>query len=199
LGELVPTGTQNELEQIVEQLEKQSPPVSPESLEAVGKAIAAIFSLRIDEVAILEIPEEGRLLRFILPEKLREVGTIPLSSSNALAARTARSRRAEVVNNFQTFPHASVFEGVPMGRSPEETIQKIVSAPILVENRAIGVVQLCRKGVSLLDAGPDFAARDLTELKSISGLLSRFLVLIRVSGQAAGAGGANGSAQPAGK
>jgi hypothetical protein len=41
------------------------------------------------------------------------------------------------------------------------------------------VVQLCRKGISPIDAGPDFTASDLTELKSLDGLLTRFLTFSR--------------------
>jgi hypothetical protein len=178
-GTFLPTRTANDLEQLLDQIEKEALPIPPESVERVAKAIAAIFRLKADEVAILEIAPPGKLLRFVIPAQLRAVGTIPLSSTSALAARTVRTRRAEVVNNFHSFPHATVFEGVPMGRRYDESIHKIVSAPILSENRVIGVVQLCRKGISLLDAGPDFAASDLAELKGLSNLLVRFLALTR--------------------
>jgi GAF domain len=173
--------TVTELEQLLDQLEKESAPISPDSLERVAKAIASIFHLKTDEVAILEILPPGRLLRFVLPDKLRAVGTIPLSSSSALAARTVRSRRAEVVNNFPGFRHATVFEAVPLGRRHDEPIQKIVSAPILNDNRVIGVVQLCRKGSSSTDAGPDFTAGDLAELKGLGNFLTRLLALKRAS------------------
>ena len=173
------TRTASDLEQLLDELEKQAAPIPPESIERVAKAIADIFRLKTDEVAILEIAPPGKLLRFVVPAQLRAVGTIPLSSSSALAARTVRSRRAEIVNSFHSFPHASVFEGVPMGRRYDESIYKMVSAPILNENRVIGVVQLCRKGISPLDAGPDFTASDLAELKGLSNLLVRFLALNR--------------------
>jgi GAF domain-containing protein len=74
-----------------------------------------------------------------------------------------------------------VFEGFPLGRRYDESIQKILSAPIVRDNRVIGVVQLCRKGISALDAGPDFTASDLADLKNISDLLTRFLTFSRPS------------------
>jgi GAF domain-containing protein len=175
------TRTASELEQLLEQLEKQAEPLAPQSLERVAQALAAVFRLKSDEVAVLEILPPGNSLRFVLPEKLRAVGSIPLNSSSALAARTARLRRAEVVNNFTSFRHASVFEGVPLGRRYDESIQKLLSAPVLFENRVIGVVQLCRKGISPMDAGPDFNSHDLAELKSLTHLLARFLALSRPS------------------
>jgi hypothetical protein len=169
------------LERILEQLEKQAQPLPPESLQRVAAAIAAVFRLQSDEVAILEILPPGKLLRFVLPEKLRAVGSIPLTSNSALAARTARERRSDIVNNFPSFRHASVFEGVPLGRRYNQAIQKMMSVPILHENRVMGVVQVCRKGISPTDAGPDFTATDLAELKGLSSVLSRFLELSRPS------------------
>jgi hypothetical protein len=177
----LPTRPTGELERLLEQLEKQAEPLLPESLERVATAIAAAFRLKSDEVAILEILPSGKLLRFVLPEKLRAVGSIPLTSSSALAARTARERRSDIVNNFPSFRHASVFEGVPLGRRYDEAIQKMMSVPILRENRVIGVAQLCRKGSSPIDAGPDFTATDLTMLQDLSSLFSRFLALHRSS------------------
>jgi hypothetical protein len=175
----LPTRTAATLEQLIDHIEKQSAAIKPQELERVAKALADIFRLQADEVAVLEVLPPGRLLRFVFPAQLRAIGTIPVNSTSALAARTLRTRRAEIINNFHSFPHATVFEGVPMGRRYEETIQKIVSAPILSENRGIGVVQLCRKGISLLDAGPDFCASDLAELKELSSLLVRLLAVSR--------------------
>jgi len=177
----LPTHTASDLEKLIEGLEKQATPLAPDVAERVAAAIAGIFRLKADEVAILEILPPGSLLRFVLPEKLRAVGTIPLNSGSALAARTARLRRAGIVNNFSSLPHATVFEGVPMGRRYDESIQKIMSAPILRENRVIGVVQLCRKGVSPLDAGPDFNAQDMAGVQALNDLLARFLALSRAS------------------
>lgn len=177
----MPTRTASELEKLIDQLEKEAEPLPPESLERVAKAIAGVFRVQSDEVAVLEILPPGKLLRFVLPEKLRAVGSIPLTSSSALAARTARERRSDIVNNFPSFRHASVFEGVPMGRRYDEAIQKMMSVPILRENRVVGVVQVCRKGISPIDAGPDFSTSDLTDLKGLGSVLSRFLALSRTS------------------
>jgi GAF domain-containing protein len=173
------TQTAGTLEELLNELEKQSAPPSREALDRVSEAIARIFRLRVDEVAVLEILPPGKLLRFVLPEKLRAAGTLPLNSNSALAARTARLRRADIVNNFPSFRHATVFEAFPLGRRYDELIQKILSAPIVRDSRVIGVVQLCRKGISPTDAGPDFTAKDLAELKNLGDLFTRFLCLGR--------------------
>ena len=113
----------------------------------------------------------------MLPEKLRAVGTIPLSSTTALAARTARDRRADMVNTFATSRHASVFEGVPLGAREAGSIQKIISAPVLQGDTVVGVAQISRKGPTAGEAGPDFNSRDLADLQGLNHLLGRILKL----------------------
>jgi GAF domain-containing protein len=170
-----------EFEQLLGQLEKQEALLDSEALGSVAGAIAGMFGVQSDEVAVLALNPASRTLTFVLPEKLRAVGSIPLTSTSALAARTARDRRSDIVNNFAISRHASVFEGVPLGRRPSEFIQKLMSAPIVQEDRVIGVVQISRKGESPQDCGPDFKPGDLTALQGLSGLLARFLSLIRAA------------------
>ena len=174
-----------ELEEILDRIEKESVTLDSKSLSQVGRQVAKFFGVQEDEVAIMEVAPSGRSLRFVIPEKLREVGSIPLSSTAALAARTVRERRPEVLNNFPIARHATVFEGVPLGRRPGEAIQKIMSAPILRGNTVVGVAQICRKGASLTDAGPDFTSRELSELKSLNPVLGRLLALCRTPEQGA--------------
>jgi hypothetical protein len=114
----------------------------------VAQAIAQAFHVQPDEVAVLELSQRGKALKFVPPDKLRLVGSILLTSSMALAARTARERRLEIDNNFAAARHASVFEGMPLGRLRDESIHKIMSAPILQGNKVIGVVQISHKGPS---------------------------------------------------
>ena len=148
-----------------------------ETLSKVARTLAKIFGVDPDEVAILKIDPKSKNLKFVIPEKLAAVGAIPLSSATSLAARSARERRTEVVNNFSTARHASVFEGVPLGRRQGELIQKIMSAPIVEGTHVLGVVQISRKGRSSSEAGPDFTQKDLRTLTSLSPALGRFLTI----------------------
>jgi hypothetical protein len=170
-----------DVQKVVESLEKKSAPPAAESLVEVIRQIAKLFGVREDEVAIMEVVPSGKTLRFIVPEKLRAVGSIPLSSTTALAARTVRDRRSDVLNNFPITRHATVFEGVPLGRNAGESIQKIMSSPILRGKTVVGVAQICRKGASLTDAGPDFMQRDLTELQSLNESLEKLLTLCQTA------------------
>jgi GAF domain-containing protein len=147
-------------------------------LNRAVELIAAAFDVKLHEVAILGLTRDGRSLRFLAPDALREVGQIPLSSGSALAAKTMREMRPEIVNHFHVVPHATVFEGVPVAEAVRaDPIQKIMSSPIMMGNKPLGIVQVSRKGRSPVDAGPDFTPAQLRSLKSIADALAPCLAI----------------------
>lgn len=166
-----------DLDILVGTLESSGKSPDSDSLDKVARTLAKLFGVSTDEVAILALDSKRKNLKFVIPEKFTPVGTIPLTSTTALAARTARERKSEVVNNFSTARHANVFEAVPLGRDPTELIQKIMSAPIHDANGVCGVVQISRKARSVSKAGADFTPKDLRALSSLSPILVRFLKL----------------------
>lgn len=114
--------------------------------------------MRTDEVAILGVSTRWRHLHFMVPTALKNVGFIPLTSKSALAARTARDNRPEINNDFAAVRHATVFEGVKAAATSGESIQKILSAPILNDGKLVGVIQISRKGDTPASVGPDFTS-----------------------------------------
>jgi hypothetical protein len=149
----------------------------PVQLNRAVELISKNFAVQPHEVAILALATDTRFLRFVLPENLRTVGQIPLSSTNSLASRTVREKRPEIVNHFSFVPHASVFEAVPIADEQRgEPIQKIMSSPISFNNKVIGVIQVSRKGRTAADAGPDFTHPELRELKSVADILAPCIV-----------------------
>jgi hypothetical protein len=169
----------SELDDYLSTLADRPAPTTPEDLAILAERLSQAFGVRADEVAILSVVGNGKHLQFVIPEKLREVGTIPLNSTNALASRTAREKRADMENSFANSRHASVFEGVPLGVGPNEMIQKILSAAIVHEGEVAGVVQICRKGRNKQDAGPDFSSDDLRRLKTLAPKLAPVVLLPR--------------------
>ena len=138
---------------------------SPESICA---CIAKIFQVKETEVGLLE--RTGSLLNFLYPAELKTAGAIPLSSE-AVAARTARSHQAELFNSFAQVKHSSIFELVKLGDTglDAQVIQKLMSAPVLSENgEVIGVIQISRKAPRPAAAGPDFTAEDLQKLEAVA-------------------------------
>jgi hypothetical protein len=142
-------------------LEDDSASTAEVSLPAIAERIAKNMGVKADEVAILGVSNRWRHLHFLVPQALKNVGFIPLSSTSALAARTARDSKPEINNNFSAARHATVFEGVKTAAVSGESIQKIISAPILCETKVVGVMQVSRKGSNASEAGPDFTAEDL--------------------------------------
>jgi hypothetical protein len=131
--------------------------------------LSKILRVQQDEVALLQL--ENNLLRFLFPDELKTAGSIPLSSTSAIAAHTAVTRKVELFNNFAKIKHASIFETVRLGNKEEggqrpATIQKLMSAPVLDDHgKVLGVIQICRKGFDVGSAGPDFTLDDLQQLE----------------------------------
>jgi hypothetical protein len=164
-----------ELERIANSLGEDAAAASEIPLASVAEKISKIMGVRKDEVGILAVSTRWRHLYFLVPESLKKVGFIPLSSTTALAARTARESRPEIDNNFSAAKHATVFEGTKIAGEPGETIYKIISAPILADGKVMGVIQVSRKGVSALASGPDFTSDELGKVLALCKPLGKLL------------------------
>jgi hypothetical protein len=152
--------------------------------ESICACVAKIFYAKEKEVALLEL--RGSLLNFLYPAELKTAGAIPLSSS-AVAARTARTKQAELFNSFTQVKHFSIFELVKLGDTglDAQVIQKLMSAPALARNgEVIGVIQVSRKAPRPAAAGPDFTPEDLRKLESVALLVGRLMAKSRGIGQA---------------
>jgi GAF domain-containing protein len=156
-----------ELERLADALESEAGDQPQVSFVSLAERIAKALSVRAEEVAILGVSQRWRHLHFVVPEALKNGGFIPLSSKTALAARTTRESRPEIINDFTNLKHASVFEGVKLAGESAEVIQNIISAPILSGDRVVGVIQISRKGANGKTAGPDFTSDDLGKVLSL--------------------------------
>src|SRR5580698_3083603 len=136
----------SELERIANAVASDDAATSQISLSGIAERIAKNLGVRPDEIALMGVSTRWRHLHFLVPEALKQVGFIPLSSTSAIAARTARESRPDIINSFASVRHASVFEGVKIGGASSELIQKMISAPILSGDRVVGVIQVSRKG-----------------------------------------------------
>jgi hypothetical protein len=164
-----------ELERLADAIGGETSDPTQFSFASVAQRIAQSLSVRPDEVAILGVSHRWRHLHFVVPEALKNVGFIPLSSKTALAARTTRESRPEIINDFTSVKHASVFEGVKFAAADAELIQKIISAPILSGDRVVGVIQISRKGANSKVAGPDFTSEDLGKVLALCSPLGKLL------------------------
>ncbi len=169
-----------ELTKAVDELAKL-PEVEAGQVATLAQQVGKAFGVKGDEVAVLALAHGDKFLRFVVPEKLQKVGDIPLTSTNSLAVRTARDKRPEVINNFATARHPTVFEAVPLGQQRGDPIQKIMSAPVSNEGKVIGVIQISRKGKTGTAAGADFTPKDLGDLVTVAGQIGRCLKRYTIS------------------
>ncbi len=143
------------------------------SPEQACAELSKLFSVGLAEVALMRV--EGDILNFLFPTELRVAGFVPLSSSKAVAARTATTRKVELFNNFVIVQHANVFETIKlstMGQSNipgANTIQKLMTAPVVdAHHNVAGVLQICHKGLTPDDSGADFTLNDLQNLEIVA-------------------------------
>jgi len=165
----------SELERIASAVESDATALSQISLPGIAERIAKNLGVKTDEVALMGVSTRWRHLHFLVPESLKQVGFIPLSSTSAIAARTARESRPDIINNFASVRHATVFEGVKVSGEASELIQKLISAPILSGEEVVGVIQVSRKGPDAMNAGPDFDAEDLGRILALCKPLGKLL------------------------
>jgi hypothetical protein len=161
------TSLVTELERLAAALDVEGAAPVEIPLGAMAEKIAKELGVQTDEVAILGVSTRWRHLHFLVPRALKNVGFIPMSSTSALAARTARDSRPEINNSFAAVRHATVFEGVKAATTTGESIQKIISAPILCEGKVVGVMQISRKGATPAEVGRDFTADDLGKVLAL--------------------------------
>jgi GAF domain-containing protein len=163
----------------VEEMRKAGTPPSDEALNQLAAQIALAFGAKKDELAILRLSEDGKMLRFVFPIRLTKIGAIPLTTAHSLATKTIRDRRGEVVNNFAVYKHPTVFEAVDLSAEEKATpIQKIMSAPMIAEGKVVGVMQVSRKAKPGEHIGPDFTPKDLSELTSVGSILGQYLATL---------------------
>jgi hypothetical protein len=165
----------SELERIANAIESDAIATSQISLTGIAERIAKNLGVRPDEIALLGVSTRWRHLHFLVPVSLKQVGFIPLSSTSAIAARTARESRPDIINNFASVRHATVFEGLKIGGESSELIQKMISAPILSGDKVVGVIQVSRKGSNPSVAGPDFSPDDLGKVLALCKPLGKLL------------------------
>ena len=161
---------------LVDEMRKTGTPPSEQDLNRLAAQISNGFKAKKEEVAILRLSADAKMLSFLFPIKLSMIGLIPLTTTHSLAAKTIREKRGEIVNNFPTYKHPTVFEAVDLSDQEKAVpIQKIMSSPMVVEGKVVGVIQLSRKARPGEPVGPDFSQADLAQLATVGSILGKYL------------------------
>lgn len=86
-----------------------------------------------------------------------------------------RNRQQLQLYAFSSTRHPVVFEGIKINGETPEIIQKLISAPILIDGKVIGVIQISRKERNASGVGPDFTSDDLGNLLALCKPLGKLL------------------------
>lgn len=161
---------------LVDDMRKTGGSPSEQDLNRLAAQISHAFKAKKEEVAILRLSNDAKMLSFLFPIKLSVVGAIPLTTTHSLAAKTIRDKRGEIVNNFPTYKHPTVFEAVDLSEQEKAVpIQKIMSSPMVVDGKVVGVIQISRKARPGEPVGPDFTQADMAQLSTVGSILGKFL------------------------
>jgi GAF domain-containing protein len=164
---------------LVEEMRKAGGQPSDDALNRLAAQITLPFGAKKDEVAVLRLSPDSRMLKFLFPIKLSKIGAIPLTTAHSLATKNIRDKRGEIVNNFAVYKHPTVFEAVDLSEQEKAApIQKIMSSPMIADGNVVGVIQISRKGRAGDAIGPDFTQRDLAELSAVGAILGKYLTTL---------------------
>jgi GAF domain-containing protein len=164
------------LARLVDELRKAGGPPSVQDLDRLAVQISTGFNVKKDEVGILRLSADARMLSFIFPVKLSMVGVLPLNTAHSLAVKTIRDKRGEIVNNFTNYKHPTVFESVNLSDQEKAApIHKIMSSPMIVDGKIVGVIEISRKARPGDPVGPDFTPGDLAQLVTVGSILGKYL------------------------
>lgn len=125
-------------------------------------------------VAILMVVPADEQLTFVFPRHLARGNTIPLDQ-DSFAGRVVLRGEVLVENRVPNEPHKEYFERIPDERGSVRSIQKMVAAPLVVDGRAIGVVEVSRTGTTAAEAGSDFTPRDGENLRKCCHVFAPFI------------------------
>lgn len=150
-------------------------PNEEEKVACAAKALSQIFGVRRDEVAIFSFDPRFEVLRFSWPVQLQSAGVVPLSSDDALVARTVRQKKGYVDNAFASSPHLFIFETFKLDLTGGIPIQKILSVPLMRGAELRGAIQISRKGTNAESAGLDFTREELDALSDIAAVMAAHL------------------------
>jgi hypothetical protein len=152
---------------VKEQLEKiaRDRGASEAGLEAGAKAFALgiceALQVKPEEVAILLLTSTEQSLKFVWPPALSHGNAVfPANHKNAVASGVLATMRGKVDNRLAESKHLKFYENIRGMECSGLPIQKMVALPMVAGERAVGVLEVSRKGKTPEESGPNFTSQD---------------------------------------
>jgi hypothetical protein len=138
-------------------------------LQAVSDTGSKAFDLGPDELAILLLSPDRRMVRFVWPPELAQGGNSFPVTVGALANRVIRTGRSLLSNAVRELPHLAFYERVRIREHSPRVIQKLLVAAVKgADGQVRGVIEISRRGPSRAEAGPDFRPEDQRVLEELA-------------------------------
>jgi GAF domain-containing protein len=138
-------------------------------LAALVPIIAKALALHPDELAVLMVTPDRRMLRFVYPPDLADGSNLFPLTVPSLAGRVAQTGRSVVVNTAQDVPHLDFYERIRIKDAKPRRIQKLLAVGIRgPEGKVRAVIEASRRGDSPGEAGPDFRPEDQQLLEGLA-------------------------------
>jgi len=143
------------------------------AIHRIAAFLAGAFGVEQAEVAILWKHEDA--LSFLWPDFLADSKELPLRSTLPVAANIFRKGHSFLDNKFMEREHMVEYEFVKEQDGESRLIWKLMGAPVAVDGKRLGVVQISRKRSAYSEPGPDFTPGDLELLEKLAARLGPLL------------------------
>ena len=149
-------------------------------VQIFAEAVAAALKVKPDEVAVLILTTTGNTLKFLWPMALRQgAGAIPADHKTAFASEVLRTLKGKVDNRLSESKHLRFFENVKGMETSGLPIQKMLALPLVHGGKAVGVLEVSRKGKNPEEAGPNFTQEEAQRLVVLCRSLLPHLLALR--------------------
>ena len=129
--------------------------------KVLAQAISEALGVKPEEVAILVLTSTEQSLKFVWPRALSQgSGVFPANHKSAVASGVLATMKGRVDNRLAESKHLKFYESVKWMECSGLPIQKMVALPMVAGERAVGVLEVSRKGRTPEEAGPNFTSQD---------------------------------------
>jgi hypothetical protein len=161
-------GLKDDIKKIAKEAGKGKDGLS-QAARAIAEAVGQSIAVKSDEVAILLLTTSGNTMKFIWPAPLYESNAaLPADYQNAFASSVLKTMKGKVDNKVSESKHLRFFENVKGLETSGVPIQKMIAVPLVHEQKAIGVLEVSRKGKTPDAVGPNFTPEDGQKLVALA-------------------------------
>ncbi len=142
-----------------------------EVLQAVNVTVSRAFGLGPDELAVLILSPDRKMVRFVWPPELAGGGNAFPVTAGSLANQVIQTGRNFLSNAVRELRHLAFYERIRIQEHSPRVIQKLLVVPLKgADGQVRGVIEISRRGQSRAEAGRNFRPEDQQVLEQLAAL-----------------------------